>query len=80
MVTFTFAALTAVVALFSQTAVAVPSPNLNANGVYVKRAASCTFPTASKTISLTAAKTISGTFDGKSFEYMRLERVFITGL
>ncbi|CAE6440990.1 unnamed protein product [Rhizoctonia solani] len=64
MVSFTFAAVTAAVALFAQTAVAVPSPSVDANGIYVKRAASCTFPNPSKTTSLSAPKTVSGTFDG----------------
>ncbi|KAF8711648.1 Pectate lyase, partial [Rhizoctonia solani] len=64
MVSFTFAAVTAAVALFTQTAVAVPSPSVDANGVYVKRAASCTFPNPSKTTSLSAPKVITGTFDG----------------
>lgn len=65
MVAFTFATLTAAVALFAQTAVAVPSPSVDANGVYVKRAASCTFPSPPKTSSLSAAMVITGTFDGK---------------
>jgi hypothetical protein len=33
---------------------------------FVKRAASCTFPTPPKTSSLSAAMTITGTFDGMS--------------
>ncbi|QRW24542.1 pectate lyase [Rhizoctonia solani] len=48
MVSFTFAAVTAAVALFTQTAVAVPSPSVDANG----------------TTSLSAPKVITGTFDG----------------
>jgi hypothetical protein len=73
MIAFTFAALTAAVALFTQTAIAVPSPNVDANGIYVKRAASCTFPNPSKTTSLSAPKTITGTFDGELAVYMRLK-------
>jgi hypothetical protein len=68
MVAFTFAAITAAVALFAQSAVAVPSPAVDANGIYVKRGASCTFPTASKTVSLSAPKTITGTFDGEPLD------------
>lgn len=64
MVSFTFATVAAAVVLFAQTAVAAPSPSVDANGVYVKRAASCTFPNPSKTTTLSAAKVISGTFDG----------------
>ncbi|KAG8710693.1 hypothetical protein FRC08_016829 [Ceratobasidium sp. 394] len=71
MVALTFAALTAVVALFAQTAVAVPSPSVDANGVYAKRAASCTFPSPPKTSSLSAAKTITGTFDGGNVRFDR---------
>ncbi|KAF8603947.1 pectate lyase [Ceratobasidium sp. AG-I] len=71
MVAFTFAALTAAVALFAQTAVAVPSPSVDANGVYVKRAASCTFPSPPKTSSLSAAKVITGTFDGGNVRFDR---------
>ncbi|KAG9083454.1 hypothetical protein FS749_006019 [Ceratobasidium sp. UAMH 11750] len=66
MVVFTFAALTAAVAFLAQTAAAAPSPS-----VYVKRAASCTFPSPPKTSSLSAAKTITGTFDGGNVRFDR---------
>lgn len=66
MVAFTFAAITTAVVFFAQTVVAVPSPGVDASGVYVKRAASCSFPTPSKTVSLSSPKTVSGTFDGES--------------
>ncbi|CAE6434685.1 unnamed protein product [Rhizoctonia solani] len=65
MVSFTFATLTAAIALIAQTVIAVPSPNLDSNGVYVKRAASCSFLKASKTTSLKAPMAVKGTFDGK---------------
>ncbi|KAB5595075.1 putative effector protein [Ceratobasidium theobromae] len=73
MVASIFTAITAAVALFAQTAVAIPSPNVDANGVYVKRAASCTFPTPSKTVSLSSPKTVSAgsTFDGGLVRYDR---------
>ncbi|CEL61023.1 hypothetical protein RSOLAG1IB_04263 [Rhizoctonia solani AG-1 IB] len=71
MVSFTFATLTAALALFTQTAVALPSPNVDSNGTYVKRAASCSFPKASKTTSLKEPMTIKGTFDGKLVRYDR---------
>ncbi|KAB5594597.1 putative effector protein [Ceratobasidium theobromae] len=71
MVAFTFAAITTAVAFFAQTVVAVPSPGVDASGVYVKRAASCSFPTPSKTVSLSSPKTVSGTFDGGLVRYDR---------
>ncbi|CAE6431469.1 unnamed protein product [Rhizoctonia solani] len=71
MVSFTFATLTAALALFAQTAVAVPSPSVDSNGIYAKRAASCSFPKASKTTSLKEPMTIKGTFDGKLVRYDR---------
>jgi hypothetical protein len=76
MVSFTFAAVTAAIALFTRTAVAVPSPSVDANGIYVKRAASCTFPNPSKTTSLSAPKVVTGTFDGKhNARYTHLQQV-----
>jgi hypothetical protein len=65
MVHFTIATIAAMVGFLAQAALAIPSPTTNAEGVYVKRAASCTFPTPPKTSSLSAAKTITGTFDGE---------------
>ncbi|CUA66940.1 putative pectate lyase E [Rhizoctonia solani] len=71
MVSFTFATLTAAIALLAQTVAAVPSPNVDSNGVYIKRAASCSFPKASKATSLKEPMTIKGTFDGKLVRYDR---------
>ncbi|QRV97728.1 pectate lyase [Ceratobasidium sp. AG-Ba] len=71
MVAFTFTAITAAVALFTQTALAAPSPTVDANGIFMKRAASCTFPSPPKTSSLSAAKTITGTFDGGNVRFDR---------
>lgn len=65
MVSVTLTALAALAGFFAQTAVAAPSPVIDAEGAYIKRAASCTFPSPPKTSSLSAAKTITGTFDGK---------------
>ena len=55
----------AVADFFVQTALAAPSPSTDANGTYVKRAASCTFPTPPKTSSLSAPMVVKGTFDGE---------------
>ncbi|KAG9126006.1 hypothetical protein FRC07_005250 [Ceratobasidium sp. 392] len=72
MVAYTFTVLTAAVALFAQSAVAAPSPSVDANGLFMsKRAASCTFPSPPKTSSLSAAKTITGTFDGGNVRFDR---------
>ncbi|KAF8598469.1 pectin lyase-like protein [Ceratobasidium sp. AG-I] len=71
MVVFTFAALTTAAALFAQNVIVVPSPSVDANGIYVRRAASCTFPSPPKTSSLGAAKVITGTFDGGNVRYDR---------
>jgi hypothetical protein len=65
MVSISLTALAALAGFFAQSALAAPSPTVDSEGVYVKRAASCTFPTPPKTSSLSAAKTITGTFDGK---------------
>ncbi|KAJ1303924.1 hypothetical protein OPQ81_008335 [Rhizoctonia solani] len=69
MVHFTFATVALVAGFFAQAALALPSPTTD--GAYVKRAASCTFPTPPKTSSLSAAKTITGTFDGGNVRYDR---------
>ncbi|KAG8740072.1 hypothetical protein FRC10_004792 [Ceratobasidium sp. 414] len=71
MVYVSLSSLAAIVSLFAQTAFAMPSPTVDAGGVFVKRAASCTFPTPPKTSSLSAAKTITGTFDGGNVRYDR---------
>jgi hypothetical protein len=72
MVSFTLPTIIAVAAFFAQSAVAAPSPRLDATGVYAKRAASCTFPSPPKTSSLSAPMSVKGTFDGKSHTYMRI--------
>ncbi|CAE6344698.1 unnamed protein product [Rhizoctonia solani] len=69
MVHFTFATVAVVAGFFAQAALALPSPT--ADGLFAKRAASCTFPTPPKTSSLSAAKTITGTFDGGNVRYDR---------
>jgi hypothetical protein len=71
MITFPYLALAA--SLFGS-AVTAPSPIINhvdefvrrdaAAPPFVKRAASCTFPTPPKTSSLSAPITVTGTFDG----------------
>ncbi|KAF8606099.1 pectate lyase [Ceratobasidium sp. AG-I] len=48
----------------------MPSPTVNFE-LLDKRAASCTFPTPPSTSSLSAAKIISGTFDGGNVRYQR---------
>ncbi|KAG8692484.1 hypothetical protein FRC08_009741 [Ceratobasidium sp. 394] len=60
MVSVTLASLAAIASFFAQTALAMPSPTVDSNGVFVKRAASCTFPSPPKTSSLSAAKSITG--------------------
>lgn len=67
--------LSAVVSAFVQAALAVPSPATTHAGEFirldadappfVKRAASCTFPTPPTTSSLSAPITVTGTFDGE---------------
>ncbi|CUA74341.1 hypothetical protein RSOLAG22IIIB_05503 [Rhizoctonia solani] len=69
MVHFSFATVAVVAGFFAQAALALPSPTVD--GLYAKRAASCTFPTPPKTSSLSAAKTITGTFDGGNVRYDR---------
>ncbi|KAB5589171.1 putative effector protein/Pectate lyase [Ceratobasidium theobromae] len=73
MVVFSFAAVATAVALFAHSAVAVPSPSFDSNGIYAKREASCDFPKPSKTISLDAAMSVTGTFDGDLVRYDRGE-------
>ncbi|QRW10003.1 pectate lyase [Ceratobasidium sp. AG-Ba] len=71
MVSVTFASLAAIAGFFAQAALAAPSPTVDTDGAFVKRAASCTFPNPPKTSSLSAAKTITGTFDGGNVRYDR---------
>jgi len=71
MVFISIASVAAIASFFAQTVLAVPSPTVDAAGVFVKRAASCTFPTPPKTSSLSAAKSITGTFDGGNVRYDR---------
>ncbi|KAG9123805.1 hypothetical protein FRC07_013913 [Ceratobasidium sp. 392] len=71
MVSVTLASLAAVASFFAQTALAAPSPTVDTDGAFVKRAASCTFPSPPKTSSLSAAMTITGTFDGGNVRYDR---------
>ncbi|KAG8692485.1 hypothetical protein FRC08_009742 [Ceratobasidium sp. 394] len=71
MVYVSLASLAAIASFFAQTAVAAPSPTVDADGSFVKRAASCTFPTPPKTSSLSAAMSITGTFDGGNVRYDR---------
>ncbi|CAE6370655.1 unnamed protein product [Rhizoctonia solani] len=71
MVSFKYSTIVAIAAFFAQSAIAVPSPSVDANGVYVKRAASCTFPKPPKTSSLSAPMTVKGTFDGGNVRYDR---------
>ncbi|CAE6540689.1 unnamed protein product [Rhizoctonia solani] len=61
----------AIAAFFAQSVLATPSPSVDANGTYVKRAASCTFPKPPKTSSLSAPMIVKGTFDGNNVRYDR---------
>ncbi|KDN42687.1 hypothetical protein RSAG8_06644, partial [Rhizoctonia solani AG-8 WAC10335] len=63
--------IVAVAAFFAHSALAAPSPSVDANGIYVKRAASCTFPSPPKTSSLSSPMTVKGTFDGGNVRYDR---------
>ena len=65
MVSFSVATIAAIAGFFAQSALAMPSPTVNSE-LFDKRAASCTFPTPPKTSSLSAAKSITGVFDGKN--------------
>ncbi|CAE6430997.1 unnamed protein product [Rhizoctonia solani] len=71
MVSFTLTTVIAAAAFFAQIAIAAPSPSVDSNGIYVKRAASCTLPSPAKTSSLSAPMTIKGTFDGGNVRYDR---------
>ncbi|CAE6502703.1 unnamed protein product [Rhizoctonia solani] len=71
MVSIALTALASLAGFIAQTAVAAPSPIVDATGTYVKRAASCTFPAPPKTSSLSSAKTVTGTFDGGNVRYDR---------
>ncbi|CUA69632.1 hypothetical protein RSOLAG22IIIB_04007 [Rhizoctonia solani] len=61
----------AIAAFFAQSVLATPSPSVDANVTYVKRAASCTFPKPPKTSSLSAPMIVKGTFDGNNVRYDR---------
>jgi hypothetical protein len=75
MVAISLAVLSAVAGVFIQSAQSAPSPTTThvdefvrrdaAAPPFVKRAASCTFPTPPKTSSLSAPITVTGTFDGE---------------
>ncbi|QRV81230.1 pectate lyase [Ceratobasidium sp. AG-Ba] len=71
MVSLSLTSVIAIIGFFTQIALAVPSPTTDSDGLLIKRAASCTFPTPPKTSSLSAAKTITGTFDGGNVRYDR---------
>ncbi|KEP47638.1 putative pectate lyase [Rhizoctonia solani 123E] len=71
MVSFKLSAIITVAAFFAQGAIAAPSPSVDATGIYVKRAASCTFPKPPKTSSLTAPMIVKDTFDGDNVRYDR---------
>lgn len=74
MVAISFAVLSAVAGVFIQSVQAAPSPTTHVDEFvrrdadappFVKRAASCTFPSPPKTSSLSAPITVTGTFDGE---------------
>ncbi|KAF8602437.1 polysaccharide lyase family 3 protein, partial [Ceratobasidium sp. AG-I] len=81
MVTISLAILSAVVGALVQSAQAAPSPTANhvdefvrrdaEAPPFVKRAASCTFPTPPKTSSLSAPITVTGTYDGGNVRFDR---------
>ncbi|CAE6505719.1 unnamed protein product, partial [Rhizoctonia solani] len=73
MVAVSFALLSALSGILVQSVSAAPSPTTHADPYvrrdadappFVKRAASCTFPTPPRTSSLSAPITVTGTFDG----------------
>ncbi|ELU40515.1 polysaccharide lyase family 3 protein [Rhizoctonia solani AG-1 IA] len=61
----------AVAAFFAQAAIAAPSPTIDTRASFMKRAASCTFPTPPKTSSLSAPMSVKGTFDGGNVRFDR---------
>lgn len=75
MFSISLAVLSAVVGAFIQSTRAAPSPTTThvdefvrrdaAAPPFIKRAASCTFPTPPKTSSLSAPISVTGTFDGE---------------
>ncbi|CUA67531.1 hypothetical protein RSOLAG22IIIB_07412 [Rhizoctonia solani] len=71
MVSFKLSSIIAVTAFFAQNTVAAPSPSITSSNSYVKRAASCTFPSPPQTSVLSAPKVVSGTFDGGNVRYNR---------
>ncbi|KAB5592163.1 hypothetical protein CTheo_4371 [Ceratobasidium theobromae] len=80
MVAISFAVLSAVAGVFIQSVQAAPSPTTHVDEFvrrdadappFVKRAASCTFPSPPKTSSLSAPITVTGTFDGGNVRFDR---------
>ncbi|KAG9080345.1 hypothetical protein FRC06_006760, partial [Ceratobasidium sp. 370] len=80
MIAIPHAALAALAATLFNSAVAAPSPTTHVDKFvcrdatappFVKRAASCTFPTPPKTSSLSAPITVTGTFDGGNVRFDR---------
>ncbi|KAB5589950.1 putative effector protein [Ceratobasidium theobromae] len=73
MVAISLISLAVLTGFLVQTTLAAPSPTVDANGtsVYVKRAASCTFPDPPETSSLSAPKHIYDVFDGHNVRYDR---------
>jgi hypothetical protein len=83
MVAISFAVLSAVAGVLIQSAQAAPSPTTahvdefvrrDADAPpFVKRAASCTFPSPPKTSTLSKPITVTGTFDGKYLTRLKVE-------
>ncbi|KAF8683415.1 Pectate lyase [Rhizoctonia solani] len=71
MISFKLSTIIAVAAFFAQAAIAAPSPTIDTRASFVKRAASCTFPTPPKTSSLSAPMSVKGTFDGGNVRFDR---------
>ncbi|KAF8711965.1 Pectate lyase, partial [Rhizoctonia solani] len=71
MISFKLSTIIAVAAFFAQAAIAAPSPTIDTSASFMKRAASCTFPTPPKTSSLSAPMSVKGTFDGGNVRFDR---------
>ncbi|KAF8756283.1 Pectate lyase [Rhizoctonia solani] len=71
MISFKLSTIIAVAAFFAQAAIAAPSPTIDTRASFMKRAASCTFPTPPKTSSLSAPMSVKGTFDGGNVRFDR---------
>ncbi|KAF8755960.1 Pectate lyase [Rhizoctonia solani] len=71
MISFKLSTIIAVSAFFAQAAIAAPSPTIDTSAAFMKRAASCTFPTPPKTSSLSAPMSVKGTFDGGNVRFDR---------